>query len=100
MAVICLIELCGPSRFSHWADDDTPVGRPHPNPWVQVAAVSKDQTRNTMKVFPTVISEELKADYQLDVGIEQIRGMGGEGRSKPSRRTTAHWRAVESLFAS
>ena len=92
MAVICLIELCGPSRFSHWADDGTPVGRPHPNPWVQVAAVSKDQTRNTMKVFPTVISEKLKADYQLDVGIEQIRGMGGRGTLEA---VTSNHRALE-----
>ena len=79
LAVICLIELCGPSRFSHWDEDGRPVGKPHPAPWVQVAAVSREQTKNTMRMFPHIISDKMKAEYGLDIGIEFIRTAGGKG---------------------
>lgn len=79
LAVICLIELCGPSRFSHWDEDGRPVGKPHPAPWVQVAAVSREQTKNTMRMFPHIISDKLKAEHGLDVGIEFIRTAGAKG---------------------
>ena len=79
LAVICLVELCGPSRFSHWDPDGRPVGKPHPMPWVQVAAVSRDQTRNTMRMFPHIISDKLKSDFGLDIGIEFIRTAGAKG---------------------
>lgn len=77
LAAICMIELCGPSRFAGWGEDGNPMGKPHPAAWVQVAAVSKDQTKNTMKMFPLIISEQLKVDYQLEVGKELIHGLGG-----------------------
>ncbi|WP_328676703.1 hypothetical protein OG905_23275 [Streptomyces sp. NBC_00322] len=50
MAVVSLVEFVGPSRFSHW-EDGQPVGVPHPQAWVQIAAVSRDQTRNTMTLM-------------------------------------------------
>lgn len=79
LAVVCLIELCGPSRFSHWDEDGRPVGKPHPAPWVQVAAVSREQTKNTMRMFPHIISDKMKAEYGLDIGIEFIRTAGAKG---------------------
>lgn len=80
LAVICLIELCGPSRFSHWDAKGNPVGKRHEMAWVQVAAVSRDQTRNTSTLFPALISDELKAEFRLEVGKELIHGMGGRIR--------------------
>lgn len=80
LAVICLIELCGPSRFSHFDKNGTPVGTRHEMAWVQVAAVSRDQTRNTSTLFPALISDELKNEFRLEVGKELIHGMGGRIR--------------------
>lgn len=77
LAAICLIEMLGPSRFAGWAADGRALAKPHPAAWVQVAAVSKEQTKNTMKMFPLIISEKMKAEYQLDIGVEFIRGLGG-----------------------
>ena len=42
-AVLCIVELIGPCRYSHDAEDGTPVGRPHPNAWVGLGAVSLEQ---------------------------------------------------------
>ena len=78
LAVICLIELCGPSQFSHFDEDGAPVGKRHPRAWVQVAAVSRDQTQTTFSLFPSLITEALKAEFALEVGREQIRGLNGE----------------------
>ncbi|WP_159795666.1 terminase [Puerhibacterium puerhi] len=77
LAVICLIEFCGPSRFSHWDKDGNPVGKRHPRAWVQVAAVSRDQTKTTFSLFPSLISDALKAEFSLEIGREQIRGLNG-----------------------
>ena len=77
LAVLCLVELCGPSRFSHWADDGSPVGMRHPSPWVQVAAVARDQTMNTTKCFAYLMSDRFRTTYEIDAGQEYIRAMGG-----------------------
>jgi hypothetical protein len=44
---IALAEFCGPVVFDHWDANGEPVGRAIVNPWVQIAAVSEDQTDNT-----------------------------------------------------
>lgn len=66
-AALALAELCGPVAFSHWGPDGQPVGKTRHAAWVTIAAVSQDQTKNTFSLFPVMISQELKADYGLDV---------------------------------
>jgi len=80
LAVICIIELCGPSRFSHFNAFGQPVGKREENAWVQVAAVSREQTKNTSTLFPAMISDELKAEFRLEIGRELIHGMNGRIR--------------------
>src|SRR5438309_1842450 len=41
-AGLALVEFAGPVVFDGWDADGEPVGRPHPSPWVQVAACSED----------------------------------------------------------
>jgi hypothetical protein len=84
--------MLGPCRFSHWSEVDMPewdiaagdpVGQENPVAWVQVAAVSKDQTRNTMTLFPGLISKELMIEHgmtKLDIGKEIIYAHGGSRR--------------------
>lgn len=76
-AAMCLIELCAPTAFSHFDENGHAVGKPQPAPWVQVAAVSRDQTRNTFTLFPTMCSARLISDYGLDIHKEIIHKKGG-----------------------
>jgi phage terminase large subunit-like protein len=66
-AAIALAELCGPVAFSHFDTKGNPVGKQRHAAWVQLAAVSQEQTKNTLSLFPVMISSDLKADYGLDV---------------------------------
>lgn len=77
-AAMSLIELLAPVRLSHF-DPNVPggcVGKRVHMPWVQIAAVSLDQTENTMRHVRAMVSQqnapELHRDYDLDVGKTQI----------------------------
>lgn len=59
--------LHGPVLFDHW-DGDRPVGRDDPDAWTQIVAVSQEQTKNTMKLFPGLISPEARAYYGIQIG--------------------------------
>ncbi len=91
VAVLCLVELVGPSRFSHWEDGE-PVGQPHPQAWVQVAAVSREQTRNTMTLFPGLMSDLFIQTFGIKDGAELIRANGGKQRLEA---VTSSYRALE-----
>ena len=80
VAALSLAELCGPVRFGGWDEDGFPIGIQHPAPWIQEAAVSKEQTKNTMTLFPGMISADFKRKYDLDIGKEIIYARGGKGR--------------------
>jgi hypothetical protein len=92
VAVMCLVELVGPSRFSHFNAEGVPVGIPHPQAWVQVAAVSRDQTRNTMTLFPSLMSDKFIETYGIKAGAELIRANGGKQRLEA---VTSSFRALE-----
>lgn len=78
-AVLCAVEFVGPCRFGGWNGDD-PLAVPHPAAWVQTAAVSKDQTRNTMTLFPGLFSSKAIEEYQIDIGKEIIYAERGKKR--------------------
>lgn len=67
VAAMSLAELCGPVAFSHWDENGNPVGKPRASAWIQIAAVSQDQTRNTFTLFPAMASGKLKEEYGLDI---------------------------------
>jgi hypothetical protein len=77
VAAMSFAELCGPVAFKEWDADGNPVGKPRPNAWVQVAAVSQDQTRNTFTLFPQIATEKLKKQYGLDINLTIIYAEGG-----------------------
>lgn len=73
LGAICLAELCGPVRFSHWDEDGEPVGKPHALPWVVIAGVSETQTQNTMSAVRAMCEEsDLPESMGLDVGMTRI----------------------------
>ncbi|AHG23794.1 terminase large subunit [Mycobacterium phage EagleEye] len=76
-AALALAELCGPVAFSHFDSDGNPVGKRRAAPWITVAAVSQDQTKNTFSLFPVMISKQLKSEYGLEVNRFIIYAEGG-----------------------
>jgi hypothetical protein len=81
-------EFVGPCRFGQVADEGNewgvPAGQPlgvqHPAAWVQIAAVSQDQTRNTMTLFPSILSKRAIEEYRIDLGKEIIYADKGRAR--------------------
>lgn len=95
LAALCCAELAGPVVFDGFDSDGDPVGRPHPSPWVQLAAVSEDQTDNTMRLVVDMLSMGEADIPGLDVGITRVNTATGvlqpvtaESRSREGQRTT------------
>lgn len=103
-AAKCIAEFVGPVRFDGWDSDGEPVGRPwgykgDPAPWVQVAAVSEDQTDNTYSVINYFLSanegraaDELRIDhgitrcYHRDIRnakLEPVTAQAGSREGQP-----------------
>lgn len=62
-------------NFDRW-DGDRPVGREEPNAWIQLVAVSQEQTKNTMKLMPGLIPAETRLRYGIQVGKTSVWGLG------------------------
>lgn len=75
----CLIylELIGPCRFAGW-DGDTPIAADNPEAWVQTAATALEQTKNTMRLMPGLLTPQAREHYQVQVGKETIHALNGE----------------------
>lgn len=64
-----------PIKFDGWKDGE-PVGAMDPAAWVQLIAVSQQQTQNTMKLFPSLFKREAIAQYGIQVGRQNVWGLG------------------------
>lgn len=88
---LALVELCGPTEFSHFDEKGQPVGKVKYDPWVQIAAVSQDQTRNTFTLFPALVSPKLKEEHKLELHKTIIY----DGRGKMIEGVTSSPLALE-----
>lgn len=70
-ACLSMAALLAEVSFDHW-DNEIPVGRDEPNAWVQIVAVSLEQTKNTMKLFPSLVSPDARRHYGIQVGKENV----------------------------
>jgi hypothetical protein len=62
----------GPVLFDGWDANGQPVGRPWSTPWIQVTAVSEDQTDNIWKaLIPMIELGALKAEIP-DTGLTRV----------------------------
>lgn len=110
-ATLCATEFVGLCRFSGWAEKaephplmpdymltkGEPIAMPHPASWVLTAAVAKDQTRNTMTLFPGLFSDDAVNEYRIDIGKEILYAHGGRCRLEA---VTSSPRALEGPRAS
>lgn len=79
-ATVCATEFVGPCRFGGWDANGDPVAVPHNAAWVLIAAVSQKQTRTTMSLFPSLFSDALINEYDIDLGKEIIYALRGRSR--------------------
>lgn len=75
-AALCIVELTGPCRFSHFDEDGQPVGMLHPSPYVQLGAVSLEQTENTRDMFQLILPDRTRKLFRLDVQAILIYAKG------------------------
>ena len=68
--------LVGPLEFDHWGKDGQPVGHQVTDAWVQIAAVSLDQTKNTMKIFPGLIPGDTRRHFGIQIGKQNVWARG------------------------
>lgn len=90
-AALACTELAGPVVFDGFDAGGEAVGRPHPSPHVQLAAVSQDQAYNTMSLVLSMLRDGRAADDVpgLDLGLTRVRTRSGKlepvTASAPSR---------------
>jgi hypothetical protein len=86
-ATLCAIEFVGPCRVDPdggtvrdpWGNQH-PAGVAHPQAWVQTAAVSITQTKNTMTLFPAYFTKAALKEFEVDLGKEIIYAHHGAQR--------------------
>lgn len=83
--MLAYAELVGDVTFADWDDDGQPIGAPQVDPWVQLAAVSEDQTDNVMVwLFDTLAARpEVCAERGVDLGRTRIYLKNRPGRIEP-----------------
>ncbi len=79
-AALSATVLVGPVEFDSWGSDGQPVGRQVTDSWVQIAAVSLDQTKNTMKIFPSLIPAETRRHFGVQIGKQNVWARGDEAQ--------------------
>jgi hypothetical protein len=78
VAAIACTELLGPVVFDGWDANGNPVGRPHPNPLVQLAAVSEAQADQTMVLINSMLANgPAEQTYGLDIALSRIYTRAG-----------------------
>lgn len=77
VACLAYVEALGPCRVAGM-DGDTPVAADCNTAWVQLPAVSLEQTKNTMRLMPGLITPAARAHYGVQIGKELIHAVGDE----------------------
>jgi len=90
-AGISVGSLHAPIQFDHW-EGDRPIGHDDPDAWTQIAAVSQDQTKNTMKLFPSLIPPDTRTYYGIQIGKFNV---WSDGDQRQIEAITASVAAVE-----
>lgn len=82
-AIICAeADPEGPVRFAGWDASGEPVGQAVPTPWIQVTAVSEDQTDNVWSALQAMIELGSIAADIPDTGLTRINLPNG-GKIEP-----------------
>lgn len=74
-ACLLFVEALGPCRVYDMVGGQ-PVATDQPDAWAQVAAVSLEQTKNTMRLMPGLLTREAQRHYGVHVGRELVHALG------------------------
>lgn len=76
-AAFALSMMLGPSIPDGRRDDEpSPLMVPNTSAWVQIFAVSQEQTKNTMKLFPQLLPPETRLRFGVQVGRFNVWALG------------------------
>jgi hypothetical protein len=74
LAAVALFHAFGPCDYAGWDANGEPVGRPHPSPWVFVAALNDKQTDNTWLPLKAMVEQSDLVDLSgVEVNLDMIR---------------------------
>ncbi|WP_461004708.1 hypothetical protein [Trueperella pyogenes] len=68
--------LVGPSVVDGFGDDGQPRMVHNPSAWVQNFAVSREQTKNTMSLFPNLFTQEAKERFGIQILRNNVWALG------------------------
>ena len=100
-ALLALVELTGPVLYDTWNGGD-PKGKRWPNPWVQIAAVSEDQTDNTYgAIYELLTANDGRAskELQIDDGRTRLYLKDRPGRLEPVTASAGSREGQRTTFA-
>ena len=69
-AALAIFEAIGPCRLDYIDEDGESVGRRLHDPYIQIAAVSLEQTRNTADMFRSLLTPEAQDEFKANLGLE------------------------------
>ena len=75
-ATIATLVLVGDVEFDHFDHNGDPVGRQVTESWVQIAAVSQEQNKNTMKIFPGLVPMRTRDHFGIQIGKQSVWARG------------------------
>ena len=91
-AIIAAVEFVGPCRFGGWREDGTPIAVESKAAWVQISAVSEEQTKNTMSLMAALFTKACIAKHGIDIGKQVIYAYSGARRIEI---TSSNYRTME-----
>lgn len=103
-AVLAAIEFVGPCRFHYWDGGEIgepsdlyspgakPVAKDNPTAWVQIVAVSQEQTKNTASLLAGLFTEACRQKHAINLGMEKTYAYHGARRIEV---TSSSWRSME-----
>jgi hypothetical protein len=102
LAALACFEAMGPARFGGWDATGRPVGEPWSRvrtPWVQIAAVADDQTKNTWEPVLQMLREEAPVHDHYDLWpMETAVVMANRGRIMPITSSARTVKGARSHF--
>ena len=104
LAALACAEALGPVLFDGWDAEGQPVGKPWSvvrTPWVQLAAVSEDQTRNTWAPVLEMLREEAPV-HDMVRGLEPMESfvaLPNRGRMEQVTSSARTIKGARAVFA-
>ena len=79
-AALAGCEFVGPCRFGGFNSKGLPTVRALHSSLIRAAAVSQDQLRNLMPLFPAMFPKRLQLEFRMEIGKEIVYANGGRSR--------------------